>query len=59
METLNIVIIIVGAIVSFIGILAFLYPNFAKLINVPGGPKLKAIVALIVGLIILIYGLIS
>ena len=59
MDTVNIIIIIVGAIVSLIGIAAFLNPNFAKLINVPGGPKLKAIVAIIIGLIILIYGLIS
>ena len=59
MDTANIIIIIVGAIVSLIGIAAFLNPNFAKLINVPGGPKLKAIVAIIIGLIILIYGLIS
>jgi hypothetical protein len=59
MESINILIIIVGAIVSLIGLAAFLNPNFAKLINVPGGPKLKAIVALIIGLIILIYGLIS
>ena len=60
METINIVIIIVGAIISLIGIGAFLNPNFAQLINVPGGgPRLKAMVALIVGLIILIYGLIS
>ena len=53
------VIIIVGVIISLIGIGAFLNPNFAKLINVPGGSRLKAMVALIVGLIILIYGLIS
>ncbi len=59
MDTVNIIIIIVGAIVSLIGIAAFLNPNFAKLINVPGGPKLKSIVAIIIGLIILIYGLIS
>ena len=59
MDTVNIIILIVGAIVSLIGIAAFLNPNFAKLINVPGGPKLKAIVAIIIGLIILIYALIS
>ena len=58
METINIVIIVVGAIISLIGIATFLNPNFAKLINVPGGPRLKAMVALVVGLIILIYGLI-
>ena len=58
METINIVLIIVGAVVSLIGVAAFLNPNFSKLINVPGGPKLKAIVAIIIGLIILITGLI-
>ena len=58
METINIAIIIVGVIISLIGIATFLNPNFAKLINVPGGPRLKAMVALVVGLIILIYGLI-
>jgi hypothetical protein len=59
MDTTNIVIIIVGAVVSLIGIAAFLNPNFAKLINVPGGSRMKAIVAIIIGLIILFYGLIS
>ena len=58
METINMVLIIVGAIVSLIGVAAFINPNFSKLINVPGGPKLKAIVAIIIGLIILITGLI-
>ncbi len=59
METINIAIIIVGVIISLIGIAAFFNPNFVKLINVPGGPRLKAMVALVVGLIILMYGLIS
>ena len=59
MNTINIIIIVVGLIVSLIGIAAFLNPNFAKLINVPGEPRLKAVVALIIGIIILIYGLIS
>jgi hypothetical protein len=36
METINIVIIIVGEIISLIGIGALLNPNFAQLINVPG-----------------------
>jgi putative Mn2+ efflux pump MntP len=58
MDTINIVLIIVGAIVTLIGIAAFINPNFAKIINVPGGPKLKSIVALIVGIILVIVGLI-
>jgi hypothetical protein len=49
--------IIVGVIVALIGVAAFFNPNFARIINVPGGPRLKAIVALIVGIIIAIVGL--
>ena len=56
---INIIISIVGIIVTIIGITTFINPNFAKLINVPGGPKIKGIVAIIIGIIILIYGLIN
>ena len=59
MEMINIIVSIVGIIVIIIGIITFLNPNFAKLINAPGGPAIKAIVAIIVGIIILIYGLFS
>ena len=52
----NIILIIVGAIVIIIGIAAFLNPNFARIINAPGGPRLKAIIALIAGIIILVIG---
>lgn len=55
----NIILIIVGAIVIIIGIAAFLNPNFARIINAPGGPRLKAIIALIAGIIILGIGLIT
>ena len=58
MEMINIVVIIIGIIVTIIGIATFINPNFAKLINFPGSPQLKAIVAIIVGLIILIFGFI-
>ena len=44
---INIIISIVGIIVTIIGITTFINPNFAKLINVPGGPKIKGIVAII------------
>jgi len=53
----NTILIIVGAIVTIIGIAGFINPNFTKIINAPGGPRLKAIIALIVGLIILIVGM--
>ena len=59
MDEINIVLIIVGAIVTLIGIFAFINPNFARIINVPGGQKLKSIVALIIGIILIIVGLIS
>jgi len=53
----NTILLIVGTIVTLIGIGAFIYPNIAKLINAPGGPRLKAIICIIIGLIIIIIGL--
>ena len=53
----NTILIICGAIVSLFGIAAFLNPNFGRWINAPGGPRLKAAIALIVGIIIIIIGL--
>lgn len=58
MEIANTIMIVVGAIVVIIGIAAFLNPNLARTINAPGGPRLKAIVALIVGVILMIVGLV-
>jgi hypothetical protein len=58
MELVNIILTIVGISVLLIGIGAFLNPNFARLINAPGGPRLKAAIATIVGIIIIIIGLI-
>ena len=53
----NLILPICGAIVFLFGIAAFLNPNFGRWINAPGGPRLKAAVALIVGIIIIIIGL--
>jgi len=58
MGTTNLVILIVGFIVLLFGIGTFLNPNLARWINAPGGPKTKAIVALITGLILIIIGFI-
>jgi len=58
MSLVNQVLIIIGAIVALIGILSFINPNFTRIINFPGGPKLKAIGALIIGLILMIIGFI-
>jgi hypothetical protein len=54
----NTILIVVGIIVIIIGIAAFLNPNFSRLINAPGSPRLKASIAMIVGVIILLIGLI-
>ena len=58
METVNLVLTVVGAIVILFGIGAFINPNVARWINAPGGPRLKAVIALITGIIIIIVGLI-
>jgi hypothetical protein len=58
MEIVNMVFLIVGLIVIIIGLAAFLNPNFARLINAPGGPRLKVTIAVVVGIIFLIVSLI-
>jgi hypothetical protein len=52
----NTLLLIVGIIVTLIGIGAFINPNIAKIINAPGGPRLKAIICIIIGIIIIIVG---
>ncbi len=54
----NTILIVAGIIVIIIGLATFINPNFSRLINAPGGPRLKASIALIVGIILLIIGLI-
>lgn len=56
---INNFLVIIGIIVVLIGFLALLNPNLAKLINAPGGPRIKAVVALITGIIIIIIGLVA
>jgi hypothetical protein len=58
MALANTILIIAGIIVIIIGLAAFINPNFSSLINAPGSPRLKASIALIVGVILLIIGLI-
>ncbi|UCE38769.1 MAG: hypothetical protein JSW00_05940 [Thermoplasmata archaeon] len=52
------ILIIAGVFVTLIGLAAFLNPNIARWINAPGGPRLKAIIAMIIGIIIIIAGLV-
>ena len=58
METANIILLIVGIIVSVFGIGAFFNPNFARWINAPGSPRFKAIIAMIVGIILVVISLV-
>ena len=56
MALANTILIVAGIIVIIIGLAAFINPNFSRLINAPGSPRLKASIALIVGVILLIIG---
>ncbi|MCK4902084.1 MAG: hypothetical protein KAS76_01910 [Thermoplasmatales archaeon] len=58
METVNIILLVSGAIVLLFGIGAFLNPNLTRWINAPGGPRLKSIIALITGIILVIVSFI-
>lgn len=58
METTNIILQIVGVIVVLFGIGALLNPNISRWINAPGSPKIKSIIAMIVGIILIIIGFI-
>ena len=50
----NTILIVVGALVTLIGVLTIFIPNLARIINVPGGARLKAIIAIIIGLILIL-----
>ena len=54
MDPINTILLISGAIVILFGIGAFLHPNLARWINAPGGPRLKAVIAMIIGFILII-----
>ena len=58
MTLTNTILLIVGAIVTLIGLAAFFNPNFARIINAPGGPRLKGSIAMIAGVILIIIGMI-
>jgi len=57
METINLILLVAGIIGLLFGIGAFLHPNLARWINAPGGPRLKATVSTIVGIILIIIAL--
>ena len=56
MGVANTILIVTGAIVTLIGVLTTFIPNLARIINAPGGPRLKASITIIIGLILIIVG---
>jgi hypothetical protein len=53
----NTVFIIIGSLVTILGIIALFVPKLTRIINAPGGPRLKAIIAIITGIIIMLIGI--
>ncbi|MDG6229248.1 MAG: hypothetical protein QCH96_04730 [Candidatus Thermoplasmatota archaeon] len=49
----SIILLIVGLILVGIGSVSLLNPNLARWINLPGDPRLKASVSIIIGTIII------
>ncbi|MBU7018832.1 MAG: hypothetical protein HXS44_15085 [Theionarchaea archaeon] len=49
----------VGIIVMLLGIIALFLPGLTRIINIPGNEKIKAIGAIITGIIIALLGYIS
>ena len=58
MEIVNTIFLIIGILVLAIGMIAFINPAFTRWINAPGGPKVKALVAAISGIIFIILAFI-
>ena len=52
----NLILIVAGAIIVLLGIGTLLNPNIERLINLPGGATVKALVSLVIGIIIMIIG---
>jgi hypothetical protein len=51
---MNTILLIVGLIVILIGIGSLINSNIARLINLPGNAQIKAILAAIIGIIMII-----
>lgn len=56
MTITNYMLLLVGIGVSLIGLLSIFFPNLTRIINAPGGPRLKSIIAIIIGFIVIIIG---
>jgi uncharacterized membrane protein YidH (DUF202 family) len=54
----NTILIVVGIITALLGLIAFFYPNLTRWISAPGGPRLKATIAMVIGVILIIIGVV-
>jgi len=54
MYLVNTIFLIVGIGISILGVVSFFIPALTRFINAPGGPKLKSIISLIIGIIFII-----
>jgi len=52
----NSIFLVIGTFVILLGIAGFMNPNWTRWIRFPGGPRLKAIVAMIIGIILVLVG---
>ena len=57
MSNANTILIIVGAIVTIIGVISIFYPALTRIIRAPGGERLKSIISIIIGIILLGIGI--
>jgi len=51
------ILIITGIIVLLFGLVSFINPNLARFINIPGNAQVKAIIATIVGVALILVGI--
>jgi len=58
-DTMMIIVFGIGILLALIGIIAFFVPAVTRIIDIPGNERIKAIVAVIVGVIISYIGYVS
>ena len=58
MTTANLILLLIGAVVTILGVVSIFFPGITRIINAPGGPRFKSIIAIIIGIAIFIIGLI-
>jgi len=57
MTTINYIIIVIGIIISLIGILSLFFPGLTRIISLPGNEKFKSIITMIIGVIVIVVGI--